>query len=241
MSSEVETMVDRPTLLATLTSTAAGIRGGGSLVARLCEAARVVSDADGASLALTAEARNFATRSVLCATDDVAARIEQIHDVVGRGPSADVAREDAALTTSLTDRGTPWPEFAEMVTRQTPAVSLTAVPLHAGPGVLGVLTLYRSRPGALTGTLDDLAFVADVIAVAVLDGTAPGTPPPGASWDERSVIHQAVGMVMAQLAVPADDALALLRAHAFALDLTLPVVANQVLDRELRFQPEEEP
>jgi hypothetical protein len=48
-------------------------------------------------------------------------------------------------------------------------------------------------------------------------------------------------MVMAQLAVPADDALALLPAHAFALDLTLPEVAHQVLDRTLLFRPEEGP
>jgi transcriptional regulator with GAF, ATPase, and Fis domain len=231
-------MVDRSVLLASLTSTAAALSGHGSLVRRLCEAARMLSDADGASLAVTGDGRDFSTRSVLCATDGTAARIEQVHDVVGRGPSADAVRDDVAVTAALLDGASPWPELAEMVTRQTPALSVTAVPLHAGPGVLGVLTLYRSRPGPLSATVDDLAFVADVIAVAVLDGAASGAPPAGASWDERSAIHQAAGMVMAQLAVPADDALALLRAHAFALDLTLPVVARQMLDRELRFQPD---
>jgi hypothetical protein len=234
-------MVDRSVLLASLTSTAAALSGHGSLVRRLCEAARMLSDADGASLAVTGDGRDFSTRSVLCATDGTAARIEHVHDVVGRGPSADAVRDDVAVTAALLDGASPWPELAEMVTRQTPALSVTAVPLHAGPGVLGVLgvlTLYRSRPGPLSATVEDLAFVADVIAVAVLDGAASGVPPAGASWDERSAIHQAAGMVMAQLAVPADDALALLRAHAFALDLTLPVVARQMLDRELRFQPD---
>jgi GAF domain-containing protein len=234
-------MVDRAALLAALTATAAGAPGSGTLVGRLCEAARVVADADGASLALTPDRRDFASRSVLWATDPVAARIEQIHDVVGRGPSSDVVRSDEAVCVELRDTGTPWPEFAEMATRHTPAVLLTSVPLHAGAGVLGVLTLYRSRAGGLAGTLDDLGFVADVIAVAVLDGTTGGSTPPSASWDERSAIHQAAGMVMAQLAVPADDALALLRAHAFALDLTLPEVAHQVLDRTLLFRPEEGP
>ncbi|WP_454051205.1 GAF and ANTAR domain-containing protein [Cellulomonas sp. Marseille-Q8402] len=234
-------MVDRSTLLATLTSAAASLPGDAPLVGRLCEAARSVSDADGASLALTPDHLSFATRSVLWATDDTAARIEQIQDVVGHGPSAEVLKSDAPVSASLADPATRWPEFAEMAARQTTALSLTAVPLHAGPGVLGVLTLYRSRPGTLARSLDDLAFVADVIAVAVLDDTQPGTSPAAASWDERSLTHQAVGMVMAQLAVTADDALALLRAHAFALDLTLPAVARQVLDRDLRFRPEEEP
>ncbi|WP_431835826.1 GAF and ANTAR domain-containing protein [Cellulomonas sp. Y8] len=233
-------MVDRAALLAALTATAAQ-GAGGTLVGRLCEAARVVADADGASIALTPGRRDYASRSVLWATDAVAARIEQIHDVVGRGPASDVARTDEGVSLTLADTATPWPEFAEMTTRHTPAVLLAAVPLHAGSGVLGVLTLYRSRPGPLEGDLADLGFVADVIAVAVLDGTAPGTTPPSASWDERSAIHQAAGMVMAQLAVSADDALALLRAHAFALDLTLPEVAHQVLDRLLLFRPEEGP
>lgn len=234
-------MVDRSTLLATLTSAAADQADGAPLVGRLCEAARTVSGADGASLALAPDHRTFVGRSVLWATDDTAARIEQIQDVVGHGPSSDVLRDDVALSTTLADPATRWPTFAEMAVRQTVALSLTAVPLHAGRGVLGVLTLYRSRPGTLTGSLEDLGFLADVIAVAVLDAIVPGTTPPAASWDERSLIHQAVGMVMAQLAVTADDALALLRAHAFALDLTLPAVAHQVLDRDLRFRPEELP
>ena len=231
-------MVDRAALLAALTATAAGAAAGGTPVGRLCEAARVVADADGASIALTPDRRDYASRSVLWATDAVAARIEQIHDVVGRGPASDVALTDDAVVLAPARTGTPWPEFAEMTTRLTPAVLVVAVPLHAGAGVLGVLTFYRSRAGDLAGDLEDLGFVADVVAVSVLDGTTPGTSPPTASWDERSAIHQAAGMVMAQLAVPADDALALLRAHAFALDLTLPDVAHQVLDRTLRFRPE---
>jgi hypothetical protein len=105
--------------------------------------------------------------------------------------------------------------------------------------VLGLLSLYRAAPGPLAAGLDDLGFLADVIAVAVLDDALPAGPPLPGPWDERSVIHQAAGMVMAQLAVPAPDALALLRAHAFALDLTLPEVAGQVLDRTLQFRPDE--
>ena len=48
-------------------------------------------------------------------------------------------------------------------------------------------------------------------------------------------------MVMAQLSISATDALALLRAHAFALDTTLLDVAHQVLDRRLVFRPPEAP
>lgn len=232
-------MVDRSALLAALTATAAELPATGSLVARLCEAARRVAGADGASLSLTPAGVDHTTRVVLWATDDVATRLEQVLDVVGLGPATDAVRDDRAVVADLTDRGGPWPAYAEMAARQTSAASLTVVPLHAGAGVLGLLSLYRSAPGPLAAGLDDLGFLADVIAVAVLDDALPAGPPLPGPWDERSVIHQAAGMVMAQLAVPAPDALALLRAHAFALDLTLPEVAQQVLDRTLQFRPDE--
>jgi hypothetical protein len=49
------------------------------------------------------------------------------------------------------------------------------------------------------------------------------------------VVHQAVGRVSVQARVPVDDAMALLRAHAFAHDRTLSEVATDVLAGRLRF------
>jgi hypothetical protein len=42
-------------------------------------------------------------------------------------------------------------------------------------------------------------------------------------------------MVIAQLRVGPDDALAILRAHAYAHDTTLAEIAEQVVDRRLDF------
>jgi AmiR/NasT family two-component response regulator len=55
-------------------------------------------------------------------------------------------------------------------------------------------------------------------------------------WSARAELHQATGMVIAQLNIPADDALALLRAHAYAHDTTLGDVAQQVITRQLDFR-----
>jgi ATP phosphoribosyltransferase len=81
--------------------------------------------------------------------------------------------------------------------------------------------------------------VADVIADVVETGATlrdtgwhdDGTNP----WHARSKIYQATGMVVSQLAISPDDALALLKAHAYAHDASLDVVAGLVLDRQLRF------
>ena len=55
------------------------------------------------------------------------------------------------------------------------------------------------------------------------------------SWGNRAEIHQAAGMVVAQLGISAADALARLRAHAFAKQRLLRDVAHDVVARRLRF------
>ncbi len=55
------------------------------------------------------------------------------------------------------------------------------------------------------------------------------------SWSKRAEIHQATGMVVAQLGVSPTDAFARLRAHAFTQGTTLAEVARAVVARRLRF------
>jgi hypothetical protein len=55
----------------------------------------------------------------------------------------------------------------------------------------------------------------------------------------RRVIHQATGMVLAQLDISADDAMLVLQGHAFAAGLTMMEVAQRVVDRTLDFSTED--
>ena len=48
-------------------------------------------------------------------------------------------------------------------------------------------------------------------------------------------MHQATGMVVAQLGVHEDDALALLRAHAYSHDQSVGHTAHDVVTRHLTF------
>jgi hypothetical protein len=59
-------------------------------------------------------------------------------------------------------------------------------------------------------------------------------------WSTRAGIHQATGMVTAQLKVSPADALDLLRAHAYAHDLSLAEVAEQIVHRRLNFSTHDE-
>jgi hypothetical protein len=53
----------------------------------------------------------------------------------------------------------------------------------------------------------------------------------------RFVVHQAAGMVAVQLGVPVADALVHLRARAFSSDRPVADVADDVINRRLRFSP----
>jgi AmiR/NasT family two-component response regulator len=55
------------------------------------------------------------------------------------------------------------------------------------------------------------------------------------SWSNRAEIHQATGMVVAQLEISATDAFARLRAYAFAEQRQLADVARDVVARRLHF------
>ena len=55
------------------------------------------------------------------------------------------------------------------------------------------------------------------------------------SWIAQARVHQATGMVMAQLHLQEDDALALIRAHAYAHNATLSQISDKILDRSLDF------
>ena len=106
---------------------------------------------------------------------------------------------------------------------------------------VGVLDLYRRTPGLLSATQMRDALNAADAATLILLGLRSG---PGdeqswdRSWGNRAEIHQATGMVVAQLGISAADALARLRAHAFAEQRLLGEVARDVVARRLRFTRE---
>jgi ANTAR domain/GAF domain len=69
------------------------------------------------------------------------------------------------------------------------------------------------------------------------DGGGPGVDGPwlDGSWNDRAEVHQATGMILAQLGVSAQDAFVRLRAHAFATRRPVGEVARDVVARRLVF------
>jgi len=103
-----------------------------------------------------------------------------------------------------------------------------------------VLDLYRGKPGALEDDqLRDAMASADTAALMML-GLRTEPDQGGAGWLDHAVasraeIHQATGMVSVQLDVGAPEALARMRAHAYAHNRLLIDVARDVVGRRLVF------
>jgi ANTAR domain len=159
-----------------------------------------------------------------------------------------------------------WPMFAAAVAERTQVRALFALPLQWGSINLGVMDLYRLAAGGLSSAqYRDAITAADTAALMMLGKRTephPARQDDPARWDgnnlpeddrsdgeghgqwlehavgHRAEIHQATGMVLAQLGVSATEALARLRGYAFVEQRLLIDVARDVVARRLRFTDE---
>lgn len=206
---------------------------------RLCQVCADVTGATGAGIMLMA---GDIPRGSVCTTDSVSTVIEELQYDLGEGPCVDAYNQDRSVSEpDLARPATPrWLAFTG------PAVDVGAkavfgFPLQVGAVRLGALNLYNDRAGPLTDDQHaDALIMADVAAQAVL--LLQADAPPGTVAVEletnanfRYVVHQATGMVAAQLEVTVSQALIRLRAHAFGNNRSLTDVARDVVDRRLRF------
>jgi GAF domain-containing protein len=206
---------------------------------RLCEVCAEVTGADGAGIMLMS---GDVPRGSLCTTDEVSALMEGLQYALGEGPCVDAFRQDRPVVEpDLAGVGMPrWPAFTGPVL-DAGVRAVFGFPLQVGAVRLGALNLYRDHPGLLSADQHaDALVMADVAAQAILVLQADATPGTlatelAAGADFHYVVHQAGGMVAAQLDVSIGQALIRLRAYAFGNDRPVTDVARDVVARRLRF------
>jgi GAF domain-containing protein len=206
---------------------------------RLCEVSASITGTDGAGIMWLSGGGNH---SSLGASDDVSRLIEDLQFALGEGPCLDASRgERPVLEPDLAAPTRPrWLGFSP------PALdagvrAVFAFPLRLGAVRLGALDLYRDRPGRLTDDQHaDALVMAEVVAAAILmmqaevgSGAVAAALADGA--DLHPVVHQATGMVAAQLDVSVAVASVRLQGHAFGNERPLDEVARAVLAGTLRF------
>jgi ANTAR domain len=225
-------------LLIRLASALAAAPPSETLSKRLCLAARDLAEADGTAVTVSYDEDN---RVTVCSSDETSSRLEDLQDVMREGPGVSAwesGTPQVCMLDSKDDGG--WPNYVAAARRLVPHAHIHALPMRIDERVIGVLSFYQSSslPRGLAlpeATLMRLAAATG--AALVRDPTALDVVLDDGPWDSRAKIHQATGMVMAQLRVSPVDAVAVLRAHAYAGDLTLDDVARRVLERSLKFRP----
>lgn len=175
------------------------------------------------------------------ASGPLAAAMQNEELTLGEGPATDVRRQGRPILVSdLRELTTDWPQFVRAVVPLGVRATY-AIPLRVGAVDIGVLVLGGVTPRALDGReLADALLVGDLVSQLVLDLQA-GVTSESLAWaldatDSRTVVHQATGMIAAQLNVGVAEALVRLRANAFATDRPIDEVASEVVAGRRRFE-----
>ena len=205
------------------------------LPSRLIAALAPTLEMDGGAITIGYET---AERSTLAVTDPLAERVEELQDVLREGPSLDAFHTGGPVAEDPAGQESRWPTLSQSLSEGHEAILLYAVPMTRDSRVLGVVSMYRHMGAPLDFDREGAQFLADAIGVAILGGFA-GADSDERRWSTGDPVHVATGMVVAQLRIPPADALALLRAHAFADGMTLAGVAEEVVTRRLDFRDPE--
>lgn len=225
-------MQDRSTLVLGLTQELSRVEPTEPFPLRLCRAFTRFADADGGAISM-----GFSTseRMLLCVTDDLVSLFEDVQDTLREGPTLDAFRTARpVMSATWNEQATRWPVLMESMPASVSATLLYAFPMLPEHTLVGVVSLHVRPSRPLARSEAELDFLADVVGAAIVGGI-PLEDQEHALWSERDRVSQATGMIVAQLGISTVDALAVLRAHAFAHETTVAEISRAVLSRELTF------
>jgi GAF domain/ANTAR domain len=212
--------------------------GASELLRRLCRFAVDEMTLSGCALALMPGTESA---NLLAGAGPHARTITELQMDLGEGPclQAYISRVPVLLPDLAAGEASRWPAFAAAALAAGVQAEFS-LPLSVGRNGIGTLDLCRDTPGTLSDEhLSDALVAADIARDAVLyqqytsgDGGVAELLDMGA---DRIVIHQATGMIAAQLNDTTSNALARLRAAAFASGRPMYDIAQDVVERRMRF------
>jgi GAF domain/ANTAR domain len=238
-------MADRSAVITALITRQTAAHGGRPGFLRgVCGAAAEVLSASGAGISVMTD---DGTRGETAASDPASERIEELQFILGEGPCMDAFASRRPVL--IPDLGDPSAEAGGRWPFYSPAASagglraVFAFPLQIGAARLGVLDVFRDWTGPLTpGEFADALTVAAVTVATLLDRHVQGRDSRVQEIDDndyadgyRAEMFQAQGMVMVQLGVSLAEAMARMRAYAYARERRLSDVARDIVARRLHF------
>lgn len=198
---------------------------------RLCLAAARDVGLAGAVVNMLADA---GANAVVAASDEASLRLGQLQLEYGEGPgqeSFDLGRP--ALVPDMVAVGR-WPGYGAAA-HDAGVGAMFVFPLQIGAARFGLLTLFAEKPRDLThDELDRCLGFAALATELLIDG--PGASVDGHldpdllnALDLRTEVYQAQGMVMVQLNITLNAALARMRARAFSQGVDLGQLSADIV------------
>jgi hypothetical protein len=231
-------------LLSELGARMAGSAPGLQTANRLCVACVELLDVDGAAISVVQEGVSRGTFGV---SGDSSRRLDEYQFTFGEGPCLDaVAARSPVLAADLNSpHERRWPAFSDAVLADG-IRAVFAVPIVLASACIGALDLFREQPGSLSpDQLAGAALAAEMARLPLLDLASGLAPGPGGSTKElttarydldRVEVYQATGILIAQLDVGKEEALARLRGHAVATGQTASEVAWAIIEGRLELE-----
>ena len=168
------------------------------------------------------------------ASDGLARQAQDLEFTFREGPARDAAISRTPVLADGTVFRDRWAHYGPALA-QLGVHAVAAVPFQLAEGSVGALTAFSARPSTEVD-LAALGGVADTLAHAVLAAPEETVSDEGVprlalfeDRDLRPVVHQAAGMLCVQAGCPISDALALIRARAFADAETVEATAMRIV------------
>ena len=200
---------------------------------RLCRCAAEELGLAGAAVTLVP---TTGAHAVSAASDPATRQHEEEQFGVGEGPTQDVyTSHRPVLVSDLERTGVGrWPGYAPAASAAG-VRAVFALPLQVGAATFGVLTLSGDVPRVFNRTEIRTALTFAELATEMLMDNSTTEPGLGLDPDHHAAmaihghIYQAQGMTMVDLGVPLPEALARMRAHAYATDQDLADLATDII------------
>jgi hypothetical protein len=181
-------------------------------------------------------------QSTICSSNRTAAKAEALQFELGEGPHWEALQTGSpVLCPDLAAHGwARWPVFG-VAALELGMAALYAFPMKMGAVSVGVVDLYFAIPHRLDDHQVALAasIASRTAAPAARFATSSANAADSAERELapalRREVHQATGMVQAQLDVSATEAFARLRAHAYTSGRPLADIARDVVGRRIDF------
>lgn len=172
---------------------------------------------------------SYQAEALFLASDSTARRAHDLEFKVGEGPSLDAVRTRSTVTASGRQMYERWhvygPEAAALNVH-----AVAAAPLQAGSACLGTLTVLNPVQAVTDPAIDLLGEALAYSLIDTFQSDADRLLPFGG--DNWTAVYKAAGMISARHDCSPEDALALIRARAFAAGSDVHAVAGRIIRGE---------